>query len=168
MADMYSDASFMLFLSSDQTRFASDVLLVMTDNDCDFNSVDDLKIAEQKGNHAYLLAREIVLAFDDDYESHNVILGFKHEDRDEGIWIYSEGNFISTNAADFVHHILEHFDIDESVLIEVAHTCSKPDLGQFGGETAFVTKLGVNYLHPTVWAREQDAIFQRQLVGVIY
>jgi hypothetical protein len=83
----------------------------------------------------------------DDEDLCNGELGFEYEIRDDDrqnrwerhLWFNSDGCGNPDCVADLVHCFLERFRPHECWSLSFALTCTKPEVGQFGGGGIFVT-----------------------------
>ena len=157
MANFYTKASFVLPLTSEQADFALEVLNCITDAELDFTKKHKNKAGKAYDNDVYRLAKKFAKTCDDFIQG-EFYLGFEYEKFDndpKGIWISSDESIDTGEAAEFCHLILKHFDSDDYVSIEAAHTCSKLRLDAFGGHAAFVTKKGIKYFSTFEWIGRQ-------------
>jgi len=64
---------------------------------------------------------------------------------DDGVWIRSDQSINTDHAAIFTQSILTLFDLDQLIVINASHTCSKPRLDAFGGHSVVVTKESIRW-----------------------
>lgn len=66
---------------------------------------------------------------------------YEAEYDDGGVWITDNGEWIDADwIADCIHRWLAKRDAPDLVMFELAYTCSKPRVGEFGGAIYFATR----------------------------
>lgn len=159
MANYYTEASFILPLTSEQLTFAFNVLECVQDDEIDLRKKHKTTKARSYDSSVYSVAKKFAKS-NNDYEADYFSLGFDFSSIEEGLWISYEENINTERAALFCHLILKHFDSNNHVAISASHTCSKPRLDAFGGHAAFVTKKGVKWMSTDCWLNSQINRFQ--------
>ena len=160
MANYYTEASFILPLTSEQQEFAFNVLDCIQDKKIDLLKKHKNAKAKSYDRSIYSLAKKFAKV-NDEYEQGDDTLGFDVEPNEDGIWISHDESINTENAAFFCHLILKHFDSNDYVAIQASNTCSKPRLDAFGGHAAFVTKKGIRWISTFEWIQKQINNFKR-------
>ena len=78
------------------------------------------------------------------------------------LWIYSEASGSVENVARFVQAFLKRFRPDDCWHMTWAETCSRPQIGEFGGGGIFVTAEGAEFYSAHEWAAGQQAKFEQK------
>jgi hypothetical protein len=164
MANYYTEASFVVPLNQEQTKFAFDVLDCVQDGDIDFNSKRKSVAAKSFKSDVYKTAKKLALSLDD-YEPGDVYLDFQVEPDSDGIWFSHEESINTDTAANFILLILKYFNLDICVGITAAHTCSKARLDAFGGHAIFITKKGMKWISTFDWLHDQTIAFNKRLAA---
>jgi len=73
-----------------------------------------------------------------------------------GIWFVAEESFNPDDLAKLIHELLCEFSLPPCGF-EWANTCSKPQLGAFGGGAVWITKEGFEWLSTNNWLEEHRA-----------
>ncbi|MCU7556089.1 hypothetical protein OCL06_15970 [Alteromonas sp. ASW11-19] len=154
MANYYTDASFIVPLTPEQTEFALKVLQCATDDSIDFTKKHKTAAAKQYEPAVFRLAKKLAKAVMDE-SLEEVCLDFRCEQEPKGLWISHDETINTYHAATFTHLIMKHFDIDGYIDIQAAHTCNKRRLDAFGGHAAFITKKEVKWTSTHQWVYQQ-------------
>lgn len=154
MANYYTQASFIIPLTAEQTVFAVKVLECFLDEKIDLTKRHKTKVARAYDIAVFRLARKLAKSVDE-YEVHNQYIGFSFQAQPNGLWISHDESINTDNAAIFTQCLLKHFDIDGYVAIEAAHTCDKARLDGFGGHALFITKKHIRWVSTYEWIESQ-------------
>ncbi len=110
------------------------------------------------------------LTYNDDYTPEKwAALGFYDEGRmpeyafcsidveDDGssVWLWTDESGDCDTTAEVVRLFLEHFSLDSLVAFEVAFSCSKPRVDEFGGCAYAITKDSVKGFGTSQWILDQ-------------
>lgn len=155
MANYYTEACFILPLSKTQKTFALSVIECATDQAIDFTDKSKVEQAKQYDTDVFTLAKQLVTAFD--YTPGEVCLEFVAHKDEDGIQISHDEHINTEAAAMFCHLMLKHFNLNEHVVIEAAHTCSATRVNGYGGHAAFITKVGIKWFSTHEWISQQIA-----------
>lgn len=156
MANYYTQAAFELTLTLEQKTFALQVLECAQDELVDFSKPQKNRHGRAYPNDVYRVAKKFVKCLDE-YETGNVNLPFIYTDTGNSIYFSHDENINTLAAATFCHLILKHFNSDDYVCIEAAHTCSSNRTDGFGGHAAFITKKGVKWMSTGHWMHKNIA-----------
>ncbi|MBO1897542.1 hypothetical protein HNW13_017535 [Shewanella sp. BF02_Schw] len=155
MANSITKSCFTLPITEEQAYFAINVIDCAEHQSINFNK--PYKTATSFVNcrtDVFKLAKKLVMSVGG-YVQGEVRLGFEYVYIGGSFRIYHNETINLTNAAQFVHIILKHFESDEFVLINAAETCNIPVVGKFGGNAAFVTKKEVKWMSTHNWLQTQ-------------
>jgi hypothetical protein len=93
---------------------------------------------------------------DEDYVPCNLEIMAAVDEAGSKAWLYSEEGVDAETLARVLWQFLKHFDRNDGIGIEVALTCSKPRVGQFGGFAIWVTKDGVEAWSTSGWLAQKE------------
>jgi hypothetical protein len=154
MANYYTQASFIIPLTEEQTVFAVKVIECFLDEKIDLTKRHKTKASKAYDNAVFCLARKLAKSVDE-YDPDNQCIGFSYQAKPKGLWISHDENINTDNAGVFTQCLLKHFDIDAYVAIEAAHTCDRARLDGFGGHALFITKKHIRWVSTFEWIERQ-------------
>lgn len=130
MANNYTLASFIVPMNEEQTRYALDLYQKLG---------EDIE-------ESFPLAEQIL----ENPES----VGFFCAKDPKSIWISHNDSMDIENAASFVHHLVDKFDLPP-IEFTWADTCSKPRINEFSGGAVSISKEhGIEIWTPYQWFRQ--------------
>ena len=150
MANHYIQASFMIKCTREQADIATGALSEVSTYDDEMS--DWAKSVIKRAADDTFTLKETILREcffnhpdqSDDIGAHDhsseLFWDFDAVVEDDGIWVSADESINTDHAAIFTSAVLKAFEIDDLVVIEAAHTCSKPQLDAFGGHAVVVSK----------------------------
>lgn len=164
MPNYCTNASFIVPLNQEQTKFAFDVIDCVQDERIDFNNKRKSVTAKSFKTDVYKIAKKLALSLDY-YKPNNVCLDFKIDSHANGVWISHDETINIENAAYFVHLILKYFKLNICVGIQASYTCDESRFDAFGGVAVFVTKKGLKWMSTDEWLQKHTDAFNKRLVA---
>jgi hypothetical protein len=70
-----------------------------------------------------------------------------------GLWLHSSNGGIDAVCA-FIQHLLQKFNLPETVTFEWSHDCSKPRVDAYGGGAAVITARKIKTMSTCQWLRK--------------
>ena len=162
MANYYTRASFLLPLKEPQITFALSVIDCALDENLDFTKRHKTKAAKAYNPSVFSIAKKMARN-QSDYDQGGFYLDFSFSVESNGILIFHDESIDTCKAALFCHVILKHFDSNEAVLLNAAHTCSSARPDGFGGEAAFITKNNIRWMSTDYWLTRKLSAHQASL-----
>ena len=83
-------------------------------------------------------------------------------------WFHDGNTFVDTGViATILMRFLKKFRPNQYIAFELAYTCDKPRINEFGGSACFITRAGVRWMDTANWIARQIKKFETRAVGVI-
>lgn len=163
MSNNYTLSSFSIPLTHEQLAIAQEALDLLQDPLASYVTEVNQHTSDTYSDQAILIAKDLVSDQDfDGGDDDELQLEFRTEPHEDGLAVYHDESINVENAAAFAHVLLHVFDSNESVSISAAYTCSKPQIDQFGGFGAFVTKQGIDWISVTQQLFEKRTAYENR------
>ena len=72
-----------------------------------------------------------------------------------GLWLHSNNGGIDAVCA-FIQHLIQKFNLPETVAFEWSHDCSKPRLDAYGGGAAIITAQAIQTMSTSQWLQKHS------------
>ena len=74
-------------------------------------------------------------------------------EKQPGLWLHSSNGGIDAVCA-FLQHLLQKFNLPETVTFEWSHDCSKPRTDAYGGGAAIITAKEIKTMSTSQWLQD--------------
>jgi len=81
---------------------------------------------------------------------------------DQTLWFHSEETGHLEILPDFVREFLSKFRPTDAWSLTWADTCSKPQIGAFGGGAVFVTPTRITYINSYAWVATMKQLWEKK------
>ena len=72
-----------------------------------------------------------------------------------GLWLHSNNGGIDAVCA-FIQHLIQKFNLPETVAFEWSHDCSKPRVDAYGGGAAIITAQAIQTMSTSQWLQKHS------------
>ena len=88
------------------------------------------------------------LCYFDDYPPYceYAIYNNEADESKADLYVWGDGYQSAGGLAYLLRMVLKHYDLPDKLALQVAYTCSKPRVGEFGGGVFYIDKGAVEYL----------------------
>ena len=152
MADYYTEASFIIPCTDTQADIALAALKHLENEESAYlNMMAKKEIKAEKNSTPDKMSEIIRHCLENHPEQGREHLTieldweFSAIKNKKGIWLHNDECINTEHAAIFAQAVLNAFNIDEAVVINASHTCSRPVVDSFGGHSVVITKNSMRF-----------------------
>ena len=155
--EYFTSGCFFVPMNQASIKFTNDVYNCLVDDEIDLLKRHKTFLAKRYDNDVYRVAKKMAKRMGDDYSEYGFCqLDFELLAMERGYLIMDDGEYINLkHAANFVHLILNYFNFDYGVPMQVVNTCSSPIPNSSNAVAAYVTKREIKWLSTEQWLSNQ-------------